>query len=113
MFGQGELAAGAAQAVDGFNGHDVRRPNCLLSLGHMPVDDLVQAEVFPEPEPQPDIAERAGIGPAHGAQANPYDVGTIGGTDGLVVGKESELLVVPLAVVGGGGALPGTFLVLG
>jgi hypothetical protein len=42
------------------------------------VDDLVEVEELPEPEAQPDIAEAAGIGPAHRAQADLYDLGIIG-----------------------------------
>ena len=78
MLGQGELAAGAAEAIDDLDGHDVGRPHRLLALGQVTVDDLVEVEELPEPECQPDVAEAAAVGPADRAQADAYDVGIIG-----------------------------------
>ena len=112
MLGQGELAAGRAEAIDDLDGHDVGGPDGFFALGHMAVDDLVEVEELPEPEGQPDIAEAAGVGPADRAEANAHDIGIVGQGDVLVVGEEAELLGVALAVVKDDGALPASFLVV-
>ena len=112
MLGQGEFAARAAQTIDDLDGHDVGGPDRFLALGHVAVDDLVEVQGVPQPAGQPDIAEAAGIGPAHRAQADADDVGIIGQRDGVVVGKEAELLRLALAVVEDDGALPASFLVV-
>src|SRR5207245_9099957 len=78
----------------------------------MAVDDLIEVEELPEPEAQPDIAEAAGIGPTHRAQANPHDIGIIGQGCGLDIGEEAELPAFPLSVVKDDGALPASFLVV-
>ena len=109
---QGEFAAGAAEAIDDLDGHDVGGPDRFLALGDVAVDDLVEVEELPEPQAQPDIAEAAGIGPAHRAQADPHDIGIIGQGDGLGIGEEAELPGIALAVVKDDGALPASFLVV-
>ena len=109
---QGEFAAGAAEAVDDLDGHDVRGPDRFLPLGDVAVDDLVEVEELPEPQAQPDITEAAGIGPAHRVEADLHDIGIIGQGDGLGIGEEAELPVFPLAVVKDDGALPASFLVV-
>ena len=81
-------------------------------LGNMPVDDLVEVEELPEPQGQPDVAEAAGIGPAHGVQADLHDVRIIGQGDGLGIGEETELPVFALAIVKDDRALPASFLVV-
>ena len=112
VLGQGEFAAGAAEAIDDLDGHDVGGPDRFLSLGDVAVDDLVEVEELPEPQSQPDVAEAARIGPAHRVEADPHDVGIIGQGDGLGIGEEAELPVFPLAVVKDDGALPASFLVV-
>jgi hypothetical protein len=109
---QGELAAGAAEAVDNLDGDDVGGPNRFLPLGDVALDDRVEVEELPEPQAQPDIAEAAGIGPAHRAQADLHDLGVIGQGYGLGIGKETKLPVFALSVVKDDGALPASFLVL-
>ena len=78
VLGQGELAARLAQAIDDFDGDDVGGANGFLALGHMAVDDVVQAEELPQPACQPDVAEAAGVGPTDLVQANADDVGIVG-----------------------------------
>ncbi len=112
MFGQGELAARLAQAVDDFDGDDVGGRHRFFALRHMAADDVVEAEELPEPACQPNIAEAAGIGPADAAQTNADDIGIVGQGDVFVVGKEAELLGVALAVVKDDGALPASFLIV-
>src|SRR5579859_4333909 len=66
VLGEGELAAGLAQAIDDLDGHHVGGSHRFLALRHMPADNVVQAKVVPQPTGQPDIAEATGVGPAHG-----------------------------------------------
>ena len=112
VLGQGELAARLAEAIDDFDGDDVGGRHGLFALRHMAVDDVVEAEVLPQPACQPDIAEAAGVGPADFAQANADDIGIVGQRNVVVVGKESELLGIALAVVKDDGALPAAFLIV-
>ena len=69
------------------------------------LDDLVEAEEFPEPESQPDVAESASVGPADRTQTDAHDIGIIGNRDLIVIGEEAELLRIALAVVDHHGAL--------
>ncbi len=112
VLGQGEFAAGAAEAIDDLDGHDVRGPDRLLPLRDMAVDDLVEMEELPQPQAEPDIAEAARIGPAHRVEADLDDIGIIGQGDGLGIGEEAKLAVFPLAIVEDDGALPASFLVV-
>jgi hypothetical protein len=112
MLRQCEFAARGAQAVDDLDGHDVRRADCLFSLGNVAVDDLVEVEELPEPQAQPDIAEAPGVGPADRVQADAHEVGIIGKGRGLGVGEEPQLLVFALPVVKDHGALPASFLIM-
>ena len=48
MLGQTKLAAGTAEAIDYFDGHNVSRPNGLFPLGDVAIDDLIQSEELPE-----------------------------------------------------------------
>jgi hypothetical protein len=63
---QRKLSAGCTQAVDHLDGHDIGGANGLFALGKVPVDNLVELEMSPQPEPQPHVAELARVGPAHG-----------------------------------------------
>ena len=112
MLSQGELATGAAQAIDDLDRHDIGWPNRLLPLGHMAIHDLVEMEEFPEPQTQVDVAEPACIGPTDRTQADPHHVGIIRDWDLVILGEEAELLVVPLAIVDADGALPASLLVV-
>jgi hypothetical protein len=76
------------------------------------VDDLVETKKLPQPQAQPNRAEAAGIGPAHGVQADLHDIGVIGQSDGLGIGEEAELPVFTLAIVKEDRALPASFLVV-
>ena len=78
----------------------------------MPVDNLVEVEISPQPEPQPDVTEPTRIGPTHGFQADPDDVGIIGQVDLVVVREETELTIFSLSIVKHDGALPAAFLVV-
>ena len=109
---QCEFRARRAQAVDHLDGHDIGGTNGLFALGNMSVDDLVELEMSPEPESQPDVAELARVGPPHGFQADPDDVGIVGQGDLVVVGEEAELTIFALPVVEHDGALPTAFLVV-
>src|SRR5205814_3715785 len=53
------------------DGHDLSGTNGLFALGNMSVDNLVEAEMSPQPEPQPDVAELAGDGFPH-STADPF-----------------------------------------
>ena len=109
---QGEFLAGGAQAVDHLDGHDVGGADRFFALGNMPVEDLVELEVSPEPQGQPDVAELARIGPSHRFQVDPDEVGIVGRGDLVVVREETELPIFALLVVKPDGALPATFLVV-
>jgi hypothetical protein len=76
------------------------------------VNDLIEVEVLPEPQGQPDVTEAAGIGPAHFAQADLHDLGIIGQGDRLGIGEEAELPVFALSVVKDDGASPASFLIV-
>ena len=78
----------------------------------MPLDDRVEVEMPPEPEAQPDVAERTRIGSTYGFQADPHDIGIVRQVDVLVIGEEPELTTVSLPVVKHDGALPTPFLVV-
>jgi hypothetical protein len=78
----------------------------------MSIDDFVELEIPPQPEAQPDIAERTRVGPSHGFQADPHDIRIVWQVDVLVVGEEPELTTVSLPVVKHDGALPTPFLVV-
>ena len=112
MFGQSKFAAGAAETIDHLDGHDVGRPHCFFALGDVTLDDLVEAEEFPEPESQPDVTESASVGPADRTQPDAHDVGIIWNRDLIVIGEEAELLRIALAVVDDHGALPAMLLVV-
>ena len=112
MLGQCELRARLTEAVDHLDGHDIGRTNGLLALRDVSLEDLVELEVTPQPEPQPDVAESARIGPTHRFQADPDDVGIIGQVDLLVVREEAELTIFSLSIVKHDGALPAAFLVM-
>ena len=103
---------GYTEAVDHLDGHDIGRTNGLLALRNVSLEDLVELEVTPQPEPQPDVAESARIGPTHRFQADPDDVGIIGQVDLLVVREEAELTIFSLSIVKHDGALPAAFLVM-
>lgn len=75
-------------------------------------DDLVQADQAPQPVRQPDIAEAATVAPADAVEANANDIGIIGDSKVVIIGKKLQLLSIPLAVVEGDGALPASFLVM-
>src|SRR5271157_6606846 len=110
--GQSQLAAGAAEAIDHLDGHDVGRSNRLLTLGQMAVDDLVEAKELPKPESQPDVTESASVGPADRTQSDAHDIGVIWNRNSIVIWEEAELLGIALAVVDDHGALPTTLLVV-
>jgi len=73
----------------------------------MAVDDLVEAEEFPEPESKPHVAEPACVGPADRTRSDAHDLGVVWNRDLIVigVGEEAELLGIALAVVDDHGAL--------
>ncbi len=112
VFGQSKLAAGAAETIDHLDGYDIGRPHCFFALGDVTLDDLVEAEEFPEPECQPDVTESASVGPADRTQPDAHHVGIIGNRDLIVIGEEAELLRIALAVVDDHGALPTMLLVV-
>ena len=112
VLGQCELRARLTEAVDHLDSHDIGRTNGLLALRDVALEDLVELEVPPQPEPQPDVAESARIGPTHRFQADPDDVGIIGQVDLLVVREEAELTIFSLSIVKHDGALPAAFLVM-
>ena len=78
----------------------------------MPVENLVELEVLPEPECQPDITKLARVGPADGFQVDPDDVRVIERGNLVVVREETELTIFALLVVEPDGALPAKFLVV-
>ena len=110
MLRQGEFRARRAQAIDHLDGHDVGGTDRFFAMGNMPLEDLVELEMSPKPEGQPDVAELARIGPSHGFQVDPDDIGIVGQEDVLVVGEETELTIFALLVVEHDGALPAPFL---
>ena len=112
VLGQGELAAGSAEAVDDLDGHDVGGPHRFLALRQVAVHDLVEPEKPPEPEGQPDVAESSAIGPADRSQSDANHIGIVGCRNPIVVGEEAKLPGVSLAVVDDHGALPATLLVM-
>lgn len=112
MLRQCELSAGRVQAVDHLDGNHVGGANGFLALGNMTVDNLLELEMSPQPESQPDVAELARVGPAHGFQAHPDEVGIIWQRDVVVVGEETELTTFSLPVVKRNGTLPTPFLVV-
>jgi hypothetical protein len=89
MLGQGEFAARRTQTIDHFDGHDVRGPDRMASLGHMTGHDLVQTQLPPQPASQPDIPKAAAIGPTHRVQANPRHLGIIRQRYALVVREQA------------------------
>ena len=103
---------GPPQAVDYFDGHDVRGSGRVLSRGQVPGHDRVEVQGVPQPAGQPDVAEAARVGPAHRTQADAHDIGVIGERDRVVLGKEAQLSGLPLSVVEDDGALPTSFLVV-
>ena len=78
----------------------------------MPVDDLVELKVTPQPMGEPDVAEGTSIGPSHRFQADSYDVGIVRQYDVFVVGKHADLTSVSLPVVKYDATLPAAFLVV-
>ena len=112
VLGERKLAAGLAQTIDDLDGHDVDRAYGFFALGHLAVDDVVQAEELPEPACQPNIAKAAGIGPGDLTEANAHHIGIIGQSKVLVFGEEPQLLSIALAVVKNDGALPTAFLLV-
>ena len=110
--GQGELAARGIQTIDDFDGHDVGWPDGVFALGQVTVDDVVKVQKVPQPTRQPDVAEAACIGPAHGTEADTDDVGIIGQRDLVIVREEAQRLGITLTVVEDHGALPTAFLVV-
>jgi hypothetical protein len=76
------------------------------------LDDLVEAEEFPEPESQPDVAESSPVGPADRTQPDANDVGIVWNRNLIVIGEETELLRIALAVVDDHGALPATLVIV-
>src|SRR6266511_1546604 len=61
---------------------------------------------------QPDITETPAVAPANRTQANADHIGISGQRNLVIVGKESELLGIPLTIVKGDRALPAAFLVV-
>ena len=78
----------------------------------MAIDDLIELEMLPEPESQPDIAELARVGPTHGFQVDSDEVGVVRRNDLIVVGKEPELPIFALLVVESNRLLPAAFLIV-
>jgi hypothetical protein len=79
----------------------------------VPIPPLcIQAQVVPRPAPQPHIAEAAAVGPAYGVQANANHVVVVRQSGVVVVGKQTELLGLALAVMENDGALPTALLVV-
>ena len=89
MLGQGELRGLAAiphaQTRDHFDGRHRRRWNGLPPLRNMPGDDLVESQLLSELQPQPHVAERAGVGPAHLPQMNTHYLGIVGKRRGSLI----------------------------
>ena len=78
----------------------------------MTVGNVVEFEIPPQPESQPDVTEPLRIGPPYGFQAVPDDVRIIGQVNLVVVREEPELTIFSLTIVKHDGASPAAFLVL-
>src|SRR5205085_3032572 len=110
MLGEGELAARPAQTIDDLDGDNVSWPDVFFALRQVPRDDVVEADIMPQPACQPDIAEAAGIGPANVVETNADDIGIVGESNSVVFGEEAKLLGVAVAVVENDDAMPAAFL---
>jgi hypothetical protein len=89
MLGQGEFAARLAEAIDDLDGDDVGGTHVFLALGQVTIDDALQVEKMPQPAGEPDIAEAAAVRPADGINAHTDDVGIVGKSQLVIVGKKS------------------------
>jgi hypothetical protein len=78
-------------AIDHLDGRDVRGRDRLFATGNMPLDDLVEIEMPPQPEARPDVAERSRIGSSHGFQVDPHDIRIVRQVDVIVVGEEPSV----------------------
>src|SRR5262249_21334558 len=82
------------------------------ALGNVPVENLVEFEVFPEPQGQPDVAESPWVGPSDGFEIDPDKVGIVRRGNREIVREETELLIFALLVVKADGPLPASFLLV-
>ena len=109
MFGQGELTARLAQAIDDLDGDDVGGRHALLVLRHMTSDDPVQLQKLPQPARQPNVAEAPAVAPTGTIQTHADDVGILRRRR-VIIGKEAQFLHLAMTVVEGDGALPAPLL---
>jgi hypothetical protein len=65
----------------------------------MPVDHLIELELAPEPAAQPNVAEATRMGPAHGYEADPNDIGIIGQVALIVVREQTPLAIFSLSIM--------------
>lgn len=78
MFGQGELAARRAQAIDDFDGDDIGGSNGFLAGRSVPMNDGVEIEHVPEPASEVNIAEASSIRPGNVFDVDSDDIGVVG-----------------------------------
>jgi hypothetical protein len=78
----------------------------------MAIENLVEFEMSPEPQRQPNVAELPRIGPAYRFQVDPDDVRIVRRTNLVVVGEEAELPIFILQVVELDCALPASLLIV-
>src|SRR5579862_7680646 len=112
MLGQREFRAGRAQAVNHFDGYDISRPDSLLALRNVAVDDFVELEILPKPMSQPNVAELTRVGPSHRLQIDADEVRVVARSRLIVIRKEAELKVFALLIVEPDGALPAPLLIV-
>ena len=99
VLGQSELARRGAEPVDDLDRHHVRRTHRVPPRRKMTRHDLVQLQQPPQPQAQPHVAERPGIGPPRRGQPHADDVRFVGQGQARIVGKQPQLLGIPVAVV--------------
>ena len=76
----------------------------------MTIDDGVELQQLPEPTSQENVAEPAGVGPGDVVDMDAHHAGVVGRRR-RIVGEQTQLLGVALAVVKDGGALPAALLI--
>jgi hypothetical protein len=81
-----EFTARLTESINDEGGDDVGGRHCLLALRHMPHDDAIKAKMLPQPARQPDVSEASGVAPADVADAD--DLGIVGESDILIIGKK-------------------------
>jgi hypothetical protein len=81
-------------------------------LGDVTLDELGEAEEFPEPESQPAVTKSASVGPADRTHPDAYDIGIIWNRELILIGEEAELLRIDLSFVDDDRAVPTMLLVV-